>query len=135
MAGAEARGALLLVAAVASGVILSSLLKEAFDRPRPPDGSLVQSTLSASFPSGHSLSAAVVYLTLGAILARFVPLHRQRVYLIAVALFLTLLVGASRVYLGVHYPTDVLAGWTAGAAWALTWWLVSRLVWTDEGST
>jgi undecaprenyl-diphosphatase len=74
------------------------------------------------------LSAALVYLTLGAMLARGVPSHRLRVYLIVVALLLALLVGASRVYLGVHYPTDVLAGWSVGAAWALAWWLLSRVL-------
>lgn len=124
----QARMAVVLVAAVTSGLILSSTLKYAFDRPRPPAGSAVQSTSTSSFPSGHSFSSAVVYLTLGALLARFVPRHRLRVYLIGVALGLTLLVGLSRVYLGVHYPTDVLAGWTAGAGWAVLWWLIARYV-------
>jgi undecaprenyl-diphosphatase len=122
------RSAALLLTAVISGAILSSFLKSAFDRPRPPAGSLLQGTATASFPSGHSLSSAVVYLTLGAMLARAMATRRARWYAIGVALVLTLVVGASRVYLGVHYPSDVLAGWTAGAAWALAWWLVARKV-------
>ncbi len=128
------RAAVLLVAAVVSGVFLSSFLKAYFDRPRPPTGSALQDTLTASFPSGHSLGSAVVYLTLGAMLARFTPGHRLRLYFIGVALFLPLLVGASRVYLGVHYPTDVLAGWAAGAAWALLWWVVTRYAWPGDSS-
>ena len=117
---------LLLVAAVASGTLASYLLKDIFDRPRPelvPHGSYVA---SASFPSAHSMMAAVVYLTLGALLARVEPLRRIKAFILSVAILLTLLVGISRVYLGVHWPTDVLAGWTVGAAWALLCWLIAR---------
>jgi len=117
---------LLLVAAVASGTLASYLLKDIFGRPRPelvPHGSYVA---SASFPSAHSMMAAVVYLTLGALLARVEPLRRIKAFILSVAILLTLLVGISRVYLGVHWPTDVLAGWTVGAAWALLCWLIAR---------
>ena len=118
--------AIAVVVAVAGGLILSSLLKAGFDRPRPdlvPHGSLVY---TSSFPSGHSMMAAVAYLTLGALLAR---VHAQpviRIYLLVLALVLTLLVGASRVYLGVHWPSDVAGGWAMGAAWALLCGLVAR---------
>ena len=112
--------------AVAGGLVLSTLLKLGFDRPRPdlvPHGSFVYTT---SFPSGHSMMAAVTYLTLGAMLARVEASVRMKVYLLSVAIVLTVLVGASRVYLGVHWPTDVAAGWAVGAAWALLCSLVMR---------
>jgi len=112
--------------AVAGGLILSSLLKLGFDRPRPdlvPHGSFVY---TASFPSGHSMMAAVTYLTLGAMLAHVQASSVMKIYLLSVAVVLTLLVGVSRVYLGVHWPTDVAAGWAVGAAWALFCSLVMR---------
>src|SRR5262249_44576114 len=81
---------------------------------------------SPSFPSGHSMLSAVVYLTLGALLARNTSEWNLRLYFLGVALLLTILVGLSRIYLGVHYPTDVLAGWAAGLAWALVCELVAQ---------
>jgi len=102
------------------GMIMNSVLKSVFLRPRPtvvPHLALVGST---SFPSGHSMIAAVVYLTLGALLARTTTRWRLRLYYLGAALFLTAIIGLSRMYLGVHYPSDVLAGWCAGVVWALT---------------
>lgn len=119
------RAAIWLLLATGTGMILSTVLKMGFDRPRPdlvPHGSIVY---TVSFPSGHSLMAAVVYLTIGALLIRVQPRRRLKAYIMTLAIFLTLLVGISRVYLGVHWPTDVLAGWTIGAAWALLFWLVT----------
>ena len=113
------RAALAVALAIGGGLLLSTLLKSGFDRPRPelvPHGSLVY---TSSFPSGHSMMSATVYLTLAALVSRIVHLRRLRVYIVSVAVLLTLLVGFSRVYLGVHWPTDVLAGWTVGAIWAL----------------
>jgi undecaprenyl-diphosphatase len=82
--------------------------------------------MTSSFPSGHSLNAAVVYLTLGSMLAGLSREPRLKLYFFGVAMLLTFLVGVSRVYMGVHYPTDVLAGWCAGMAWALSCGLVAR---------
>ena len=124
---ARQRAAMLLVlVATGSGLLMSLLLKGLFERPRPtvvPHLSIVQ---SSSFPSAHSMLSAVVYLTLGAMLTRFVPRPAIKAYCFAWAVLLTVLVGLSRVYLGVHYPTDVLAGWTAGLVWAMLCWLVAR---------
>ena len=110
--------ALAIAVAVVGGLMVSTLLKLGFDRARPdlvPHGSFVYTT---SFPSGHSMLAAVTYLTLGAMLARVHAAIRMKVFLLSVACFLTAAIGLSRVYLGVHWPSDVLAGWTVGAAWA-----------------
>jgi undecaprenyl-diphosphatase len=109
--------------AIATGMLLSHGLKWGFGRPRPdlvPHGNAVY---TQSFPSGHAMLSAVVYLTLGALLARVQAGVRARVYLLAVAALLVVLIGASRVYLGVHWPTDVLAGWVLGGAWAVLCWL------------
>lgn len=116
--------ALFVLASVIGGVLISQTMKWAYARPRPelaPHGAEVY---TASFPSGHSMMAAVVYLTLGALLARTQVDRAVKIYILAVAVIVTVLVGVSRVYLGVHWPTDVLAGWSLGAAWALTCWLV-----------
>ncbi len=118
--------ALWLLLATASGMLLSTVLKMGFNRPRPdlvPHGSIVY---TASFPSGHSLMAAVVYLTIGTLLMRVQPRRRLKLYLLSIAILVTMLVGVSRIYLGVHWPTDVLAGWTIGAGWALMFWLMTR---------
>jgi undecaprenyl-diphosphatase len=120
-------GAMWLVAvATAGGGVLSTGMKELFDRERPDLVPHLVSVSSPSFPSGHSLLAAVLYLTLGALLARFAVGRRTKVYVLTVALFATFMIGSSRVYLGVHYPSDVLAGWCAGLGWALSCWLVAR---------
>ncbi len=115
-----------LLAAVGGGLVLSSLLKACFARPRPDVVPYLSQIYTTSFPSGHSMMSAVVYLTLGAVLARMVRRPRLKFYFLAIALLLTGLVGCSRVYMGVHYPTDVLAGWTAGLVWATLCWLLAR---------
>jgi undecaprenyl-diphosphatase len=119
------RTALLVFLAIGSGQLVSSGLKLFFERARPDLVPHATEVFTSSFPSGHSTMSAAVYLTLGALLALVEPRRRVRVYLVALGAFLSLLVGASRVYLGVHWPTDVLGGWTIGAAWALIWWLVA----------
>jgi undecaprenyl-diphosphatase len=118
--------ALYLVGAIAGGTILSTLLKWGFARPRPDLVAHGQVLYTSSFPSGHSMVSAVAFLTLGALLASGQTNRGMHAYLIGLAVFLTLIVGVSRVYLGVHWPTDVLAGWTAGAAWALCCWVLAR---------
>jgi undecaprenyl-diphosphatase len=125
----QKRGAALFVlAAVVGGTLLSTLAKLAFARPRPELVAHLVDVSSYSFPSGHALSSAVTYLTLGALLARTQARNRIKAYLLGAAVVLTLLIGTSRVYLGVHYPSDVLAGWSLGAAWAMLCWQVERLL-------
>ena len=111
--------------AILGGAVLSELLKHIFARPRPELVAHLVDVHTASFPSGHAMSSAVTFLTLGALLTRIQSRRRLKIYLLSLAIFLTLLVGASRVYLGVHWPTDVLAGWCAGAAWAMGCWLLA----------
>lgn len=117
--------ALLVLLATGIGSSLGHVLKNAFDRPRPAVVPHLAEVLHASFPSGHSLSSSLVYLTLGVLLALVVKRRREKIYIIGTALFISFLVGMTRVYLGVHYPSDVVAGWCAGTAWALICWLVS----------
>jgi len=122
----KARMALFVCACVTSGVIATVVLKDVFHRARPElvPHSVYVSTLS--FPSGHSMLSALTYLTLGALLARSHERKRIKLYFLLAAALLTFLVGVSRIYLGVHWPTDVLAGWTAGSVWAILCWLSAR---------
>jgi undecaprenyl-diphosphatase len=120
LAGRRATAAFVAFAVI-SGTILSNLLKDVFDRPRP-DVEAATRVFTASFPSGHSTLSAVVYLTLGVLLAEASADRRLSGFFLGIGIFLTLLVGVSRVYLGVHYPTDVIAGWSLGTAWALLCW-------------
>jgi len=115
----------LVLIATTGGLILSTVLKAMFSRERP-DVPHLSYDFTSSFPSGHSMMAAVVYLTLGSLMTRLVENRIVKIYVLTLALLVTILVGVSRVYMGVHYPTDVLAGWTAGLVWALLCWLVAR---------
>lgn len=117
--------ALFVLVAIAGGVVLSEGLKHLFGRPRPDLVAHLVEVQTASFPSGHAMLSAVTFLTLGALLAGTQGRRRLKAYVISVAILLTLMTGASRVYLGVHWPTDVLAGWCAGAAWAMGCWLLA----------
>ncbi len=117
--------ALLTALSIIGGAVLVSLLKFGFARPRPEFVSHCVNVNSFSFPSGHATMAAVTYLTLGVLLARVQKGQRMKLYVLAVASVLVLLVGFTRVYLGVHWPTDVLAGWCIGTAWAAGCWFVA----------
>ncbi|SEQ38468.1 undecaprenyl-diphosphatase [Faunimonas pinastri] len=116
---------LLVLVAIAGGALLSAFLKFDIQRPRPDVVPHLVHVNSFSFPSSHAMLSAVTYLTLGALVAQMESRRRVRIFLIAASIGLTLLIGFSRLYLGVHWPTDVLAGWAIGSAWALICWLVA----------
>lgn len=122
------RHALVLAGTVLLALISSEGMKAIYGRPRPdlvPHGSIVY---SASFPSGHSTLSAATFLTL-AVLVSSLEAHRQAKALVyALALTILAAVGLSRVYLGVHWPSDVLAGWCLGSAWAFLAWVVLRWI-------
>jgi len=120
------RRALFATVAAFGGWFLNGALKQLFQRPRPDVVPHLREVMSMSFPSGHALQSAVVYLTLGALSMHIAKRRVTKLYCMAMAMLATGLVGASRVYLGVHYPTDVLAGWLIGLSWALLCWMIER---------
>lgn len=120
------RNGLFVFVASVGGWVLNWTLKAAFARARPEIVPHLREVVSSSFPSGHALTSAAVYLTLGALLMRIAEGRLAKYYCIAIAMFVTFLVGVSRVILGVHYPTDVVAGWLIGMSWALLCWVVER---------
>jgi len=121
--------ALFILTSVGTGMLLGAMLKLLFNRARPDLVPQLVDVHTSSFPSGHAMNSAIVYLTLGALLARAQESRARRVYVLSVAIALTLAVGMSRVYLGVHWPSDVLAGWIVGATWAL---LCSLIAWSIQ---
>jgi undecaprenyl-diphosphatase len=123
---ARYRTALVIAAAAGSGELLNHVLKLLFMRPRPSVVPHLRDVGSASFPSGHTMESAIVYLTLGVMLMRVAEGRIAKIYCLGVAVMVTVLVGTSRVYLGVHYPTDVLGGWILGFLWASVWWFTER---------
>lgn len=120
------RTGLFVTLASGGALVVNAALKQFFQRPRPDVVPHLREVMTMSFPSGHALTSAVVYLTLGALSMRIAERRVTKFYCMAMAMLITALVGASRVYLGVHYPTDVLAGWLIGLSWALLCWLVER---------
>jgi undecaprenyl-diphosphatase len=120
------RAALFVLGSICGGTAVSFALKELVQRPRPDFVAAVAQTQTYSFPSGHAFLSAVTFLTLGTLLARVQRQAEVKIYLLGVAIAITVLVGISRVYIGVHWPTDVLAGWCAGAAWAILCWFIAE---------
>jgi undecaprenyl-diphosphatase len=130
---ARYRTAMMVAVAAGSGEILNQLLKLVFMRPRPSVVPHLRDVTSASFPSGHAMESAIVYLTLGVMLMRVAERGITKLYCLAIAMLVTFLVGSSRVYLGVHYPTDVLGGWILGFLWASVCWFMERRLDTTSG--
>ena len=126
------RQALLTAVATGGGSIVGKLLKSLFARERPEIVPHLVDVTSLSFPSGHSMNSAIVYLTIAVLLARGLAESRLRAFVIGIAVLLVLTIGFSRVYLGVHFPSDVLAGWSVGAAWALLMGLIASALQRDH---
>ncbi|WP_247882889.1 phosphatase PAP2 family protein [Azospirillum sp. TSA2s] len=126
--------ALQVIGAMGGGSLLNTVLKHLFDRQRPDLLPHVVEAMNASFPSGHATMSTVAYLILGTALTRLSLARLVKVYILCGAVSLPLLIGLSRIYLGVHWPTDVLAGWCLGASWALLWWMVLRWLRRDNST-
>lgn len=120
--------AVLLVVGLIGGVALSEGLKAMFGRARPPLDYQAVETLNASFPSGHALLSTVFYLTLGVMLTRAFAQNHFKAFVLGASILIALLIGLTRVYLGAHWASDVFAGWSVGAAWAMALWLVAYAV-------
>lgn len=120
------RTALVVLFTAATGEIANYAMKSAFMRPRPTIVPHLRDVVSTSFPSGHAMESAIIYLTLGAMLMRVAERRLTKVYVLAMAGVLTFLVGISRVFLGVHYPSDVIGGWIIGFVWASICWLAAQ---------
>ena len=120
------RTAIVVAITSLSGELLNAVMKHVFNRPRPTIVPHLRDVFSTSFPSGHAMESAIVYLTLAAILMRASDSRVTKMYILGIAVLLTALVGTSRVYLGVHYPTDVIGGWIIGFMWASISWIAAR---------
>jgi undecaprenyl-diphosphatase len=120
--------ALMVATSTLTGTMLVSVFKVAFGRLRPDSAYAEFWVPSLSFPSGHASMSAIVFLTLGTLMASTRERRSERVYFLGAASLLTVLVGFSRIGLGVHWATDVLGGWAFGSAWALGWLLLARQV-------
>lgn len=120
-----ARGHFVL-AVIVSAYLLSMILKQLIGRPRPEIVPWLSHFHSPSFPSAHSMMSAVTYLSLGLMLSDLSSRRAVKVFVVVAPLTVSAFVSFSRVYMGVHYPTDVIAGWSLGMSWALVCWLVVR---------
>jgi undecaprenyl-diphosphatase len=110
--------AILLLVATIGGMVLNNLLKLGFSRARPDVIPWATTATFYSFPSGHAMSATIVYSTVAYLAARLQRTHAARVSIMLLATLIILLICGSRLYLGVHYPSDVIAGIVIGLAWA-----------------
>lgn len=116
----------LVVACAVGTLVVMMILKGIYDRPRPTIVTAIDPPGDESFPSGHSMISSALYPTIAALIARALPTRRLRIFTVVVGVFMAGMIGISRLYLGVHYPTDVLAGWTIGCTWALVCGVVAR---------
>lgn len=119
------RAALTVLISVGTGVMVSALFKLGFARPRPDLVPHEVNIATTSFPSGHTMLSTVTYLTMAALLTRMEKSHALRLYCISFGVFLSFVIGVSRIYLGVHWPSDVLAGWCIGVCWASLCWVLA----------
>jgi undecaprenyl-diphosphatase len=124
--------AFVILGATISGALVVTLLKNFFQRPRPMLVDHLVVEHSASYPSGHAANSAIIFLTIAVLFLRVEPSLKTRIFVLATAIFLTLAVGISRVALGVHWPSDVLAGWMFGTSWACLWALLVKLPIIEE---
>jgi undecaprenyl-diphosphatase len=120
------RALVILLASIGGASLLNELLKAHFDRARPNIATHLAQSWSSSFPSGHAMISTAAYLTIAAIVSETQPSRPVRIYLIVLATLLAVLIGVSRIYLGLHWPSDVVAGWAGGAAFALCFWIATR---------
>ena len=109
-----------------SGVTFTVLLKLAIARPRPQLVTHLDYFSSQSFPSGHTLNSTLFYLTTAWVIASLLPSRVLRYLLYTFAIMLSLVTGISRIALGVHWPSDVLAGWVLEATWLTLWVMLVR---------
>lgn len=134
LASARYRLAGLLVGSSLAATGYSTLLKLIFDRPRPDIIDHGMATFTASFPSGHALLSAAILLTNGGLLAFAARERRERWVIGIAAIALTTAVGLSRVFLGVHWPSDVLAGWLFGTVWASLTLLMAKTLYPQASA-
>lgn len=116
--GRDRVGFVHLTLALVGAFVFPELLKDHFGRERPDALLHLVPVRSLSFPSGHSFGAAACYATFAFFFARFVPRWSTEVFCYVLAALIVLVIGLTRIYLGVHYPTDVLGGFALGGAWA-----------------
>lgn len=128
------RSVALVLGATILGSVTITIIKALVSRARPELIDRLMVEVSHSFPSGHAANSAIVYLTLATLLFPVLPDRRVRAFVLGVALLLTGAIGVSRVYLGVHWPSDVVAGWVFGGGWAMLWWWIElRLLGSKPG--
>ena len=120
-----------VLVSLVGGALLNLMLKSLFERSRP-DLLRVVEEAGYSFPSGHAMISLCFYGMIAFLLARHVTSWRWRLIIIVSAVVLVAIIGISRVYLGVHYPTDVVAGYFAGGMWLA--FCISLLIWWERGS-